>query len=215
MSRYHPRIEDEIDRIVAQWARVRPDLDPSPAHTLQRIVRADVLLTIGFGELFGRYGLTYGEWAVVAALRRAGPPYRMNPTTLFNSLILSSGAMTNRLDRLEAVGLVQRLPDPNDRRGRLVALTTRGRELVDEAVIEHLASEERLLAGLSASERTRLGDLLRKLLLSEPFRALDPGSRAPVTAVSGRALRKRAAARPRDRRVSSPATRRATGVSGQ
>ena len=127
-------------------------------------------------------------------------------------MILSSGAMTNRLDRLEEMGLVRRLPDPNDRRGRLVALTTRGRELVDEAVVAHVANEERLLSGLSGPERTDLADLLRKLLLSEPFRALDPARRAPATAALGRSARKRTAVRPRGRPDRSRATRRRPGV---
>jgi DNA-binding MarR family transcriptional regulator len=173
-------VEDEIDRIVAQWNRVRPDLDVSPTHTLQRITRADVLQTQSFSELFARYGITWGEYTVLAALRRAGPPYRMNPTTLFNAVILSSGAMTNRLDRLEEMGLIRRLPDPNDRRGRLVELTPKGRALVDKAVVEHLANEQRLLSGLSAAERTRLAELLRKLLHSEPYKALDPANRTPA-----------------------------------
>jgi DNA-binding MarR family transcriptional regulator len=180
---------------------VRPDLDASPTHTLQRIVRADLLLAMSFAEVFGRYGLSWGEYLVLAALRRAGPPYRLNPTTLFNSVILSSGAMTNRLDRLEEMGLVRRLADPNDRRGRLVELTMKGRELVDEAAGEHLANEERLLNGLSASERARLAYLLRKLLLSEPFRALDPATRGSATAKSGPSVRStRRAARSRGRR---------------
>jgi DNA-binding MarR family transcriptional regulator len=179
-------MEDEVDRIVGQWSRVRPDLDVSPTHTLQRITRANLLQTQSFTEVFARYGITWGEYLVLAALRRAGPPYRMNPTTLFNSMVLSSGAMTNRLDGLEEMGLIRRLPDPHDRRGRLVELTTKGRELVDKAVVEHLANEERMLGGLSASERTRLADLLRKLLLSEPFRALDPASRAPMREVTSR-----------------------------
>jgi DNA-binding MarR family transcriptional regulator len=172
-------VDDEVDRIVEQWSRARPDLDVSPTHTLQRITRANLLQTQSFAEVFARYGITWGEYLVLAALRRAGPPYRMNPTTLFNSVILSSGAMTNRLDGLEGMGLIRRLPDPNDRRGRLVELTAKGRDLVDKAVVEHLANEERMLSGLSAAERTKLADLLRKLLLSEPFRALDPASRAP------------------------------------
>jgi DNA-binding MarR family transcriptional regulator len=174
-------VEDEIDRIVAQWRRVRPDLEPSPTYTLQRIVRADLLQTVSFTEVFARFGMTWGEYLVLAALRRAGPPYRMNPTTLFNSVVLSSGAMTNRLDRLEEMGLVRRLPDPNDRRGRLVELTVKGRELVDKAATAHLANEERLLGGMSPTDCTKLADLLKKLLLSEPFRALDPLSRAPST----------------------------------
>lgn len=170
-------MEDEIDRIVAEWNRERPDLDVSPTHTLLRIERASLLLATSFAAVFGRYGLTWGEALVLGALRRAGPPYRMNPTALFNSIVLSSGAMTNRLDGLEEKGLVRRLPDPDDRRGRLVALTTKGRELFDRASVEHIANEERLLSGLTVSDRTKLANLLRKLLLSDPFRALDPASR--------------------------------------
>jgi DNA-binding PadR family transcriptional regulator len=117
-------------------------------------------------------------------------------------VILSSGAMTNRLDGLEEMGLIRRLPDPNDRRGRLVELTPKGRELVDKAVVEHLSNEEDLLSGLSAAERDKLADLLRKLLLSEPFRALDPAGRAAAgDAMSLRSVRRpRSAQRRRGRR---------------
>src|SRR5215210_1587236 len=144
---------DEIDRIVEQWHRVRPDLDVSPTHTLQRITRLSLLQAASFGRVFGRHGISFGEYLVLATLRRAGPPYRMNPTRLFNSVILSSGAMTNRLDRLEALGLVERQADPTDRRGRLVVLTDRGLQLVDAAVVEHLANQERLLGALDSAER--------------------------------------------------------------
>jgi DNA-binding MarR family transcriptional regulator len=165
---------DEIDRIVEQWNRERPDLDVSPTHTLQRITRLSLLQGVSFARVFAPYGISFGEYLVLAGLRRAGPPYRMNPTRLFNSVILSSGAMTNRLDRLEAMGLVERQPDPTDRRGRLVALTDRGRELVDAAVVDHLENEQRLLGALDAGEREQLTGLLRKLLLSPPFQELDP-----------------------------------------
>jgi DNA-binding MarR family transcriptional regulator len=168
--------EDEIDRIVRQWNRTRPDLDVSPTHVLQRITRLSLLQEVSFARVFGRHGLSWGEYLVLAALRRAGPPYRMNPTTLYGSVSLSSGGMTKRLDRLERAGLVERLADPADRRGRLVALTDKGRELVDRAVLEHLANEERLLGALSSSERRELSDLLRKLLASEPFQTLDPAA---------------------------------------
>lgn len=203
-------MEDEIDRIIAEWNHERPDLDVSPTHTLQRIMRASVLLATSFARVSGRYGLTWGEALVLGALRRSGPPYRMNPTALFNSIILSSGAMTNRLDRLEEMGVVRRLPDPNDRRGRLVALTTKGRELFEKGFVEHLANEERLLTGLSTSDRTKLADLLRKLLLSEPFRALDPASRAATTETSVQSVR--GAARSRGGRVPSRATIRRAGT---
>jgi DNA-binding MarR family transcriptional regulator len=167
---------DEIDRIVEQWERVRPDLDHTPTETLQRITRLSLLQGVSFARVFAPHGISFGEYLVLAALRRAGPPYRMNPTALFNSVILSSGAMTNRLDRLEAMDLVERQPDPTDRRGRLVALTDRGRELVDTAVAEHLDNERRLLGALDSAEREQLAGLLRKLLVSAPFRELDPAT---------------------------------------
>jgi DNA-binding MarR family transcriptional regulator len=181
---------DEIDRIVEQWNVVRPDLDVSPTHTLQRITRLGLLQAASFARVFAPHGVSFGEYLVLAALRRAGPPYQMNPTQLFGSVILSSGAMTNRLDGLEEMGLVGRLADPTDRRGRLVALTDRGRELVDTAVAEHLENEERLLGALDAEEREQLAGLLRKLLLSEPFRELDPTGVVPDRPRAARRRRK-------------------------
>jgi DNA-binding MarR family transcriptional regulator len=166
--------EDSIDRIVHQWNRERPELDVSPTHVLQRITRLYLLQSASFAEVFGRYGLTLGEFEVLAALVRSGPPHRMKPTELVGALVLSSGAMTNRIDRVEEAGLVERLADPDDRRGTLVTLAEKGRQVVDEAFLAHLANEERLLGALSAGERRQLADLLRKLLTSEPFVVLDP-----------------------------------------
>ena len=198
---------DEVDRIVEEWNRVRPDLDVSPTHTLQRITRLSLLQGASFGRVFGRYGISFGEYLVLAALRRAGPPYQMNPTRLFNSVILSSGAMTNRLDRLEDMGFVERRPDPDDRRGRLVALTDRGRELVDSAVVDHLENEERLLTALSAGEREQLAGLLRKLLASPAFRELDPAAAGDEAATTNGRLepsvkRRRRTPAPSDARTS-------------
>ena len=181
---------DEIDRIVDQWKVVRPDLDVSPTHTLQRITRLGLLQAASFARVFAPYEVSFGEYLVLAALRRAGPPYRMNPTALFGSVILSSGAMTNRLDGLEEMSLVERLPDPTDRRGRLVALTDKGRELVDTAVVDHLENEQRLLSALDGAEREQLAGLLRKLLLSEPFRELDPAADVPERPRATRRRRK-------------------------
>ena len=166
--------EDAIDRIVQQWNRERPEVDVSATHVLQRITRLYLLQSASFAEVFGRFGMTFGEYEVLAALVRSGPPHRLSPTDLAGAIVLSSGAMTNRIDRLEAAGLVERLPDPDDRRGTLVALTEKGRQVVDEALHAHLANEERLLGALSVRERQQLADLLRKLLVSEPFAALDP-----------------------------------------
>ena len=187
-SNYTPVRVDEVDRLVAEWNRERPDLDVSASHTLTRITRLALLQAMSFTPVFARYGLTWGEHLVLAALRRAGPPFRLTPTVLFCGLLLSSGAMTNRLDRLEETGLVRRLPDPNDRRGRLVELTAKGRRVVDKAVVDHIADEERLIAPLTRSERQQLAVLLRKLLLSEPFRALAPAS---VSAATARPTRRR------------------------
>ena len=169
-------LEDEIDRIVDQWNRERPDVDASPTHVLQRITRLSLLQEVSFARVFSRHGLTWGEYLVLAALRRAGPPYRMNPTTLYGSVILSSGGMTKRLDRLERAGLVERLPDPDDRRGRLVGLTDHGHVVVDAALLDHLENEQRLLGALAPAERDQLAGLLRKLLLSPPLRELDPAA---------------------------------------
>ena len=166
--------EDEIDRIVEQWRRVRPELDLTPTQVLQRITRLGLLQLMSFNEVLAVHGLTWGESVVLAALRRAGPPYRMNPSKLYGSVILSSGGMTKLSDRLERAGLVERLPDPADRRGRLIGLTPKGLDVADRAIVDHLANEERLLSILSAAERKELSDLLRKLLSSEPFQALDP-----------------------------------------
>ena len=169
-------LEDEIDRIVSQWNQERPDLDVSPTHVLQRVTRLNLLQEASFARVFADHGLTWGEYLVLAALRRAGPPHRMNPTALYESVMLSSGGMTKRLDGLERAGLVERLPDPADRRGRMVALTDRGLELVDAAVVDHLENEQQLLGALDAGERELLAGLLRKLLVSPPFRELDPAT---------------------------------------
>jgi len=180
---------DEVDNIVAEWKRQRPDLDVSPTHTLTRIRRLAVLQAASYTPIFARHGLTWGEYVVMAALRRSGPPFRMTPTKLFSSILLSSGAMTNRLDRLEEMDLVRRLPDPNDRRGRLVELTAKGRRLVDRVVVDHLTKEHELIDPLSRSEQKLLASLLRKLLLSEPFRALEPARVSSTTARGNRRRR--------------------------
>jgi DNA-binding MarR family transcriptional regulator len=161
---------DHVDDILAQWRRERPDLDPAPMGVIGRISRAARRLDRALDTTFSAFELNGGEFDVLATLRRSGPPYRLTPTRLFTDLMLSSGAMTNRLDRLERAGLIARTPDPSDRRGTLVGLTPRGLELVDAAVTAHLANEERLLDGLSSAEREQLAGLLRKLLrsLAEP-----------------------------------------------
>ena len=164
---------DAIDRIVQQWNRERPTLDVSATHVLQRISRIFLLQSASFAAIFDRYGITFGEFEVLAALLRSGPPYQMSPTRLVDAVVLSSGAMTNRIDRVEALGLVERRPDPSDRRGTLVVLTRDGLKTVDAAVVAHLANEERLLGALTATDRETLARLLRTMLVSEPFAELE------------------------------------------
>lgn len=155
---------DHIDTIVAQWLRERPDLDLDPLGVLGRLFRtaqlADAQLAAGIVE----HDLQPGWFDLLAALRRSGSPYELNPTQLMRTTMLSSGGMTKRLDRLADAGLVERRPDPNDRRGTLVGLTGRGKSVVDAAVVTHLANEERLLRSLSPAQRRALDDLLRTLL---------------------------------------------------
>jgi DNA-binding MarR family transcriptional regulator len=156
--------EDAVDRFVAQWSRERPDLELAPMALVGRLGRLNALGTAVVEAGLARSGLKLGEFDVLASLRRAGAPYELTPGALVRQLMLSSGAMTNRLDRLEASGLVQRLPDPDDRRGVIVRLTPEGRDVVDRAVTDHVATEATLLGPLSASERATLDRLLRKLL---------------------------------------------------
>jgi DNA-binding MarR family transcriptional regulator len=159
--------QDALDRIIAQWKAERPDTDPSPMGIFGRVFQLAKLFEQRLDSVFEAHGI--GTWAfdVLAALRRSGAPYRQSPTALFNQLLLSSGAMTNRIDRLERAGLVARIADPDDRRGILVQLTPQGRKLVDAILPEHLANEESALAALSPAERRQLAALLRKLILSQ------------------------------------------------
>lgn len=154
---------DAVDRILEQWASERPDLDASPMAVLGRVKRLASQLDLPLQQAFGRFGLDHGEFDVLATLRRAGDPYRLTPGALVESMMVTSGAVTKRVDRLELPGLVAREPDPRDRRGVLVGLTPEGLSLVDRAVEAHLANEERLLARLPRREREQLARLLRKL----------------------------------------------------
>jgi DNA-binding MarR family transcriptional regulator len=154
---------DAIDQILEQWARERPELDASPMAVLGRVMRLAREIDPPLQQVFRRFGLGPGEFDVLATLRRAGDPYRLTPGALVESMMVTSGAVTKRVDRLVLPGLVAREPDPSDRRGVLVGLTSEGLRLVDQVVEEHLANEERLLARLSQRDRKQLTRLLRKL----------------------------------------------------
>lgn len=155
---------DHIDTILAQWKRERPDLDVSPLGVLGRLFRTAQLADAQLAAGIVAHELQPGWFDLLAALRRSGAPYELNPTQLMRATMLSSGGMTKRLDRLADAGLVERRPDPSDRRGTLVGLTSKGKTAVDEAVVTHLANEERLLQSLSPSQRRALDDVLRVLL---------------------------------------------------
>lgn len=157
---------DPVDVILAQWQRERPDLDVSPMGIIGRMGRLSKHLERAIQETFSNFGLNVGEFDVLATLRRSGQPYQLTPTELFNSLMVSSGTMTHRIDRLEQADLVQRIPDPSDRRGTLIQLTNKGFNVIEKAVEAHVANEHRLLVVLDKAERKDLAQLLHKLLIS-------------------------------------------------
>ena len=154
---------DHVDLILEQWSGQRPDLDPSPMGVIARLFRLTRVLERKIDEVFSEFGLIQSGFTVLAALRRAGPPHQLSPSKLHDSLLVSSGAMTNRIDRLEARGLVERVTHPNDRRSVLVALTDEGRTLVDEAVEAVITAEVIMLRTLTSDEQITLTALLRKL----------------------------------------------------
>ncbi|CAN7701439.1 MarR family winged helix-turn-helix transcriptional regulator [Mesorhizobium caraganae] len=156
---------DRAAKAIEQWARERPDLDVTPMLVLGRLNEASSLIARErLAPLFARFGLQTGEFDVLATLRRSGQPYALTPTALYEATMVTSGAMTNRLDRLEKAGLILRGPHPNDRRGIVVQLTEKGLALIDEALTAHVANEHEILAGLSSAERETLAQLLEKLI---------------------------------------------------
>lgn len=155
---------DHVARIQAEWARERPDVDVSPQGVIGRLHRLAGHLTEQLCVVYRRYGLGEGEFDVLAALRRAGPPFERAPGELAQFTMVTTGAMTKRIDRLERDGLVTRRRSTDDGRGRVVALTNAGRELIDRAFTEHMANERRLLAELTDDEATELEKLLTSWL---------------------------------------------------
>ena len=158
---------DAVDELRGQWERERPDLAGLGAMALVgRINRASHLLSKGMRQVFAQFGLEQQEFDVLATLRRAGAPHELTPGGLLKSAMVTSGAITNRLDKLERKGLVERRPDPDDRRMVRVRLTPEGLELVDRVVVLHVANEERMLAALDEEDRRALDRALRRLLVS-------------------------------------------------
>lgn len=158
---------DHVDHLLAQWADERPELPTGALAVAARVARLHRFLVRTSAEAMTGFGLTEGEGNVLAALRRAGPPYALTPTDLYRSLLLSSGAMTNRVDRLQERGFVVREDDPSDRRRVLVRLTEDGREVIEAAMDAHVAALEGAIdAALpEAEDRDLLVGLLRRTLL--------------------------------------------------
>jgi DNA-binding MarR family transcriptional regulator len=155
---------DHMDAIAEAWRRERPEVDVDALVLLGRLFRAAALADAELARRLADRDLQRGWFNLLAALRRSGTPYELRPGELMRTTMLSSAGMTKRLDRLVEAGLVERRPDPGDRRGTLVRLTAAGRKAIDDALPVHVANEERLLAPLSERERRTLDKLLRKLL---------------------------------------------------
>ena len=155
---------DDVDRIVSAWRRERPDLDVTPLEVLSRVSRLARRLDRVRGTAFAQKGLDGWEFDVLSALRRAGTPYELSPGQLVTETLVTSGTLTNRIDRLLARGMVARAPSESDRRTVLITLTAQGREAVDSALADLVTDEHELLAGLSVRERDLLAAALRRLL---------------------------------------------------
>jgi len=158
------RVTDEVDDLVAAWQAERPDLDVRPMQVLSRVSRLARHLDRERRAAFAGHDLESWGFDVLSALRRQGPPYELSPGALLRATLVTSGTMTNRIDRLERAGLVRRRPDPQDKRGVLVTLTEAGQSRVDAALADLLAAEQALLAGLPETSRHTLAGLLRVLL---------------------------------------------------
>ncbi|MEU9231531.1 MarR family winged helix-turn-helix transcriptional regulator [Streptomyces subrutilus] len=156
--------KDAVDAITDQWYAVRPELDTAPMAVFGRIYRIARTMGDAMEQAYSRFGISRGEFDVVATLRRSGAPYTLSPRQLSATLMLTTGGMTGRLDRLEKAGLLCRKPDPHDRRGLQVTITDRGLALIDEAVTAGLEVQSAALRGLSEEETAVLTGLLRKLL---------------------------------------------------
>ncbi|HDS1679743.1 TPA: MarR family transcriptional regulator [Pseudomonas putida] len=161
-------MNDHVDFVVAQWAQAMPSVDVTSMEVFGRMVRIQKHLERMRAEALAQYGFKEGEFDVLATLRRSGAPYRLTPTELYRSLLITSGAMTNRLARLESAGMVERVADSHDKRSYQVALTAGGRALIERAVLTHTEIQELVLAPLDAQQRAVFAQLLKQLLAHLP-----------------------------------------------
>lgn len=162
MEPLHERDLDHVGRIMALWQRARPDLDPSPQGVIGRLHRVAAVLTERLLAVYSEFGLGEGEFDVLATLRRAGPPHELTPGDLGRWTMVSSGAITKRVDRCVEHGWATRRTSDLDHRSRVVALTPAGLDLIDRAFEAHLANEHRLVDLLPAEDRARLADILER-----------------------------------------------------
>lgn len=161
-------MKDHVDFVVAQWAQAMPSVDASSMEIFGRMARVQKHLERLRAEALIRYGFKEGEFDVLATLRRSGAPYRLTPTELYRSLLITSGAMTNRLARLESAGMVERIVDAQDRRSVQVSLTSKGIALIEEAVGVHTGIQNLVLAPLAPEQRRALAGLLKTVLAGLP-----------------------------------------------
>lgn len=157
---------DRVDDILAQWNRERPDLDVGPMGLIGRLRRISHHLTREMEKTFARHGLNDATFDVLATLRRSGPPYSLSPGDLLATMMITSGTMTNRVDQLEKVGLVERTQNPEDGRGVIISLTDEGFAVIDAAVTDHVATQSRLTSMLSPKDKATLNRLLSKYLVA-------------------------------------------------
>lgn len=155
---------DHVDEIVEQWTRERPEVDVSAMAIIGRITRLDKLIRPQLDAVFAQHDLESWEFDVLATLLRNGEPHQLTPGQLLESMMITSGAMTNRIDRLEQRGFVERAKSPSDGRQVLVALTKKGLKKVDAALVDHAANERGIVDALTSEQRDQLVDLLRRLV---------------------------------------------------
>jgi DNA-binding MarR family transcriptional regulator len=173
---------DRVDEIRAQWARELPDLDTAPTALLGRVYRLAQLVAPTIEATMAGFGLDRGEFDVLATLRRNGAPYRMTPTALYQHLLIASASLTHRLKRLEAAGLVQRVPSPDDGRSLQVQLSARGRTLIERTIRADMQAERRLMDAIDAGTQAQLVKLLRRATLQvEAALAAQAASSTPAT----------------------------------
>ena len=155
---------DHVDKVLAQWRHERPDLEVMPMGLIGRVKRLAQHLTREMEKTWADHGLNAASFDVLATLRRAGAPFRLSPGDLMASTMVTSGTMTHRIDQLEKAGLVERIRNPDDGRGFLIALTETGYGVIDAAVTAHVATQDKLVSGLSAADRKALNRLLKSFL---------------------------------------------------